>query len=51
MTFNPNTLLTTAAYLDNSQFAADAYFNGSLDEVQIYNRALSSEEILGISGK
>ncbi len=27
------------------------YFNGSLDEVQIYNRALSPAEIAGIAGQ
>ena len=27
------------------------YFNGSLDEVQIYNRTLSPAEIAGIAGQ
>jgi fibronectin type 3 domain-containing protein len=36
---------TTLNYLGKSQFAADPYFNGSLDDFRIYNRALSVSEI------
>ncbi|MCL9661563.1 family 43 glycosylhydrolase [Paenibacillus hunanensis] len=45
MTFNPHDLMTREAYLGKSRFAADAYFKGSMDEVSIYNRALSEQEI------
>lgn len=49
ITFNPNELLTSEAYLGKSRFAADAYFNGSLDEVQMYNKALTAEEIKALA--
>ncbi len=49
ITFNPKELLTSEVYLGKSRFAADAYFNGSLDEVQIYNKALTAEEIRALS--
>lgn len=45
MKLNPNELLATEAYLGKSRFAADPYFNGSLDEVRIYNVALTDSEI------
>ncbi|MGE7056443.1 LamG-like jellyroll fold domain-containing protein, partial [Paenibacillus glucanolyticus] len=45
MKLNPNELLATEVYLGKSRFAADPYFNGSLDEVRIYNKALTVEEI------
>lgn len=42
---NPVELMATEVYLSKSRFAADAYFNGSLDEVRIYDRALTETEI------
>ncbi|WP_322923688.1 LamG-like jellyroll fold domain-containing protein [Paenibacillus campi] len=45
ITLNPHDLMTREAYLGKSRFAADAYLKGSLDEVNIYNRALSEQEI------
>ncbi|MHC4558288.1 MAG: LamG-like jellyroll fold domain-containing protein [Planctomycetota bacterium] len=36
---------TSSNWLGRSQFAADGYFNGSLDDFRIYNEALSQEEI------
>ena len=33
------------AYLGKSQFTADPYFDGQLDEVRVYGRALSAAEI------
>jgi len=42
---------TTENYLGRSQFAADAYYVGSLDEFRIYNRALSESEVLYLAGK
>jgi hypothetical protein len=46
MTLNPSSLgSTTLNYLGKSQFGADPYLNGSLDDFRIYNRALSVGEI------
>jgi hypothetical protein len=42
---------TTENFLGRSQFAADSYYFGSLDEFRIYDRALSVEEILFLAGK
>ncbi len=41
---------TTQNWLGKSQYAADAYFTGSLDEFRIYNRALSAAEIRYLAG-
>jgi hypothetical protein len=42
---------TTENFLGRSQYAADAYYFGSLDEFRIYDRALSDEEILFLAGR
>ncbi len=42
---------TTENFLGRSQFAADAFYYGSLDEFRIYDRALSVEEILFLAGR
>jgi hypothetical protein len=42
---------TTENFLGRSQFAADAFYFGSLDEFRIYDRALSVEEILFLAGR
>jgi hypothetical protein len=45
-TLDPNDLgVTTNNWLGRSQWAADAYFSGSLDDVRIYSRALSQDEV------
>ncbi|MEO7101160.1 MAG: LamG-like jellyroll fold domain-containing protein [Luteolibacter sp.] len=50
MTLTPSSLgLTTQNYLGKSQFSADPYLNGSLDEFQIYGRALSASEISALA--
>ena len=41
---------TTQNWLGRSQYAADAYFSGSLDEFRIYNRALSAGEVRYLVG-
>ena len=41
---------TTQNWLGRSQYAADAYFTGLLDEFRIYNRALSAGEIRYLAG-
>jgi fibronectin type 3 domain-containing protein len=48
MTLTPSSLGTTSLnYLGRSQFAADPYFNGAIDDFRIYSRALSASEIEG----
>jgi len=42
--------VTTQNWLGRSQWAADDYFAGMLDEFRIYNRALSAGEILYLAG-
>ena len=41
---------TTQNYLGRSQFVADAYYQGSIDEFRIYDRALSLPEVLYLVG-
>jgi len=41
---------TTQNWLGRSQFTADAYFSGMLDEFRIYNRALSAAEVRYLAG-
>jgi hypothetical protein len=41
---------TTQNWLGRSQWAADAYFTGSLDEFRIYNRALGAAEVRYLAG-
>ena len=46
MTLKPSSLgNTTQNYIGDSQFTADPGFNGLVDEFQIYNRALTPEEV------
>ena len=46
MTYKPSDMgSTTQNYLGKSQFSADPYFNGSLDDFRIYSRALGADEI------
>jgi Concanavalin A-like lectin/glucanases superfamily len=46
MTLNAASLgTTTQNWLGRSQFAADAYLNGQIDEFRIYNRALTVSEV------
>jgi hypothetical protein len=41
---------TTQNWLGRSQYTADAYFSGALDEFRIYNRALSAGEVRYLVG-
>ncbi len=41
---------TTQNWLGRSQYSADAYFTGSLDEFRIYTRALSAGEVRYLAG-
>jgi hypothetical protein len=43
--------VTTNNWLGRSQFAADAYYVGRLDDFRIYNRALSAGEVAWIAGR
>jgi hypothetical protein len=46
MMLRPSSLgSTTQNYLGRSQFSADPYFNGAIDDFRIYSRALSASEI------
>lgn len=52
MTLNPSSLGTTGLnYLGKSQFSADPYLTGRVDEFRIYGRALSSTEIASVYAK
>jgi hypothetical protein len=42
--------VTTQNWLGRSQWTADGYFTGQLDEFQIYNRALSEGEVRYLAG-
>ncbi len=41
---------TTQNWLGRSQFEADPYFGGAMDDLRIYNRALSPGEIRYLAG-
>lgn len=46
MTLSPSSLgTTTNNWIGRSQFSADPYLNGAIDEFRLYNRALSASEI------
>ncbi len=45
ITLNPNQVVGANNWFGKSQYTADEYFNGLIDEIRIYNRALSEEEI------
>ena len=50
MTLKPSDLgITTQNYLGRSQFSADPYFNGSVDDFRIYVRALSAGELTALA--
>jgi hypothetical protein len=42
--------VTNQNWLGRSQFTADAYFVGQLDEFRLYNRALSEGELRYLAG-
>jgi hypothetical protein len=45
LTIRPWQTLARSNYLGHSQFSADPYFNGKIDSVRIFGRALSAAEI------
>jgi hypothetical protein len=42
---------TTQNWVGRSQFTADAYFQGDLDDLRIYDRTLSAGEIRDLAGE
>jgi GH43 family beta-xylosidase len=49
MTLSPSSLgNTTNNWIGRSQYSADAFLDGQIDEFRIYNRALSASEILSL---
>ncbi|MCX7682053.1 MAG: LamG domain-containing protein, partial [Anaerolineae bacterium] len=50
LTLSPSSLgNTTQNWLGRSQYAADAYLDGQLDDFRIYNRALNAAEISSLA--
>ena len=50
MTLSPSSLPTiTQAWLGRSEFAGDPFLDGALDDVQIYNSALSADQIAALA--
>jgi alpha-L-arabinofuranosidase len=50
MTLNPSSLpATTQDYIGRSQFPPDPYLDATVDEVQIWNRALSADEVQSLT--
>ncbi|MGC5771930.1 family 43 glycosylhydrolase [Paenibacillus pabuli] len=45
ITFNPKDLQVTEAYIGKSRYAADPFYKGSMDNVKVYDKALTSTEI------
>jgi len=41
---------TTQIWLGRSQFTADPFYNGAIDDFRIYNRALSESEVRYLAG-
>ncbi|MDB6122655.1 MAG: Legume lectin beta domain protein [Pedosphaera sp.] len=45
----PNVVTRTNCYVGRSDFPQDGYFQGKMDDVRIYNRALSPDAILALA--
>ncbi|MFP6886290.1 MAG: LamG-like jellyroll fold domain-containing protein, partial [Opitutales bacterium] len=43
--WTPNVLTRTKQYVGKSNSSQDGYFDGLIDDVRIYNRALSAAEV------
>jgi hypothetical protein len=51
MTLNPAALgATTQDWIGRSQYPADPYLSGSVDDFQVYSRALSAAEVAALAG-
>jgi hypothetical protein len=42
--------VTSQNWIGRSQFTADAFFTGAVDDLRIYNRAVSASEIRYLAG-
>lgn len=52
MTLSPSSLgVTDKNYIAKSQYSADPYFDGCVDDLRIYGRGLSSDEISQLAGE
>lgn len=49
VTLNPSSFNPTLNYIGDSQFAADPFFRGKMDDFHIYNRALTDFEIANLA--
>ncbi|HSH05009.1 MAG TPA: tandem-95 repeat protein [Anaerolineae bacterium] len=47
--FVPNSILRTNNYVGRSNWLGDAYFNGKMDDLRIYNRSLTATEIADLA--
>lgn len=45
ITFNPKDLQAAEAYLGKSRYAADPFYQGKMDQVKVYDKALSAKDI------
>ncbi|MCG7382162.1 LamG-like jellyroll fold domain-containing protein [Paenibacillus sp. ACRRY] len=45
ITFNPKDLQAAEAYLGKSRYAADPFYQGKMDQVRVYDKALSAKDI------
>lgn len=45
ISFNPKDLQAAEAYLGKSRYAADPFYQGKMDQVRVYDKALSAKEI------
>ncbi len=43
---SPSDIDNAVSYIGKSQFSADPYFNGHIDEFKVFNKALSSDEVV-----
>jgi alpha-L-arabinofuranosidase len=50
MTLNPSSLpVTTQDYIGRSQFPPDPYLDATVDEIQLWNRALTADEVQSLT--
>jgi hypothetical protein len=47
-TIKPSDIAPSLCYIGRSMFAADPFFNGYIDDLRIYNYALSADQVKGI---
>ncbi|BCX47538.1 fibronectin type III domain-containing protein [Haloferula helveola] len=49
ISIDPGQVAPTQNFLGDSQFGADPFFNGAIDEFRIYNRGLSAAEVASLT--